>query len=432
MKRIQILIAVAIISISVGYISYSSLNYSRGSGTKPTIILITIESTRADRLPCYGHHRNTSPNICKLREDGVLFKKAYSQGTDTTMSIPSLMTSMLPSSVGLKNWEYSLPDEAETLAEVLKKHNYSTTFRGGIGANMMQGFDKEEKKNIDNIAREGEFFWWFIRDQAHFPYAPEDRFRKWDNVSLKYDELANFSGLESQQQKLLQEVSLDEMKKLYDEEILMADHRIGEFIDELKRENLYRNSMIIVTADHGEFLGEHNRFDHGGPPFEEVIHVPLIIKFPDNKWAGKTVAKNVGHIDIVPTIYNYIGIEGSENVFGSPLTNLIGSDKRKRKMMAADEPHRLWALTEGDYKYIIQNTNEVCLEKESPDETLFDLKDDPNEETPLVDEKPEKAEELRKKLCKTYRKGLEVQYERKRADLSQETEERLKNLGYLK
>ena len=204
--------------------------------------------------------------------------------------------------------------------------------------------------------------------------------------------------------------------------------------------------MIIITGDHGVSLGEQGYYGHGMPPYEEQIHVPLIIKFPENEHSDVTIEQPVNHIDILPTIYDFMGIEGGTKNFGESLIPAIeqGKDLERPVYATRSTPPggEDWTYREGPYKYMLfGEVKNICVEGkniknidetyESYSEKLFNLEKDPKESTNIIKEEYEKARELREKLCEIYRIGHENRYEPEKTELTDATEEKLRELGYL-
>ena len=316
------------------YLLYILLKFTQTEKEKKyNVILITIESLRADHLPCYGYKRDTAPNICSLAEGGVLFENAYSQGSHMRMSIPSLLTSLPPSSVGLENWTFSIPDNIETFPEILKRENYMT-ITNQKKSNFQKGFTKIINISDFEFPKNKFLVWFSFEENPHFPYAPTQEYRIWDNVSLNQTQLS----LPNTQKELLKKINVQDLIDLYDEEILEVDYEIKNFILKLKTENIYNNSMIIITADHGEAFGEHGHFGYGGQPFEELIHIPLIIKFPENGYADKRVGQPVRLIDIGPTIYDVLNLKETPEIFGTSLISAIKDKDLNLIIFSAGSP----------------------------------------------------------------------------------------------
>src|SRR3989338_344107 len=288
--------------------------YLQKKTARPNILLITIDALRVDHLGCYGYARNTSPNIDRLAKEGARFTQAISQSTLTVPSLPSLMTSLYPSQLGITTIFQMVPIFAPTLAEILKENNYHT---GAIIAHLLKhtdikkGFDsaifvspldyaytsdKVTKKAIDWIAqnRGRRFFLWLHYMDPHEPFTPahpydeiflSEKFKKHGREFLtkKYYWVAPPKkplpslpppalkslpfGLPSTIQTVSGNLNKEDKEYYiaqYDGEIRFTDAQIGLLLDELKKLGLNTKTLIIVSADHGENLAEYNNyFAHG-------------------------------------------------------------------------------------------------------------------------------------------------------------------------
>ncbi|MFB6089235.1 MAG: sulfatase [Candidatus Aenigmatarchaeota archaeon] len=375
------------------------------------IILITIEATRADHLPCYGYLRNTTPNICNLAEDGVLFENAYSLGSRTHISLPSFFTSS-PPNVGIGKWDRgSLSKNYKTVAEALQKGGFEChafISPGGISegiskTNIDQGFNTSHKDifNIDprKFKNSSNFIWTHITT-PHRPYTPDNNFRIYEDYQLNstnLDEITYDSTMEDVD-------DVNKLMDLYDEELLMTDDDLKNFINKLKGVGLYNKSLIILTADHGEAFGEHNKIGHGmGIPYEEEVHVPLIIKFPSKRFAGKIIEKPVSHMDVVPTIYDFLNIF-QKNCTGVSLLPLI-KDKQKRVTtpVFSSQISKFWGMRIDNFKFYVDKMD-FCYKKNSTKTNfyLYDIRKDQKEKNNIWISESSRDEELKQKICDFY------------------------------
>jgi tetratricopeptide (TPR) repeat protein len=266
------------------------------------VILISIDTLRADHLPAYGYKNVETPNIDALRKDGTLYANAYAHVPLTLPSHVSILTGQLPPDNGVRN-NIGFPFDAAkhpTIPSVLKQRGYATgaavsayVLRGNTGLAAAFDFyddriDVRESEAIGRLQRPGmetegvaekwiasraqqPFFFFLHLFEPHTPYEPPEPFRS------RY---AN----------------------PYDGEIAAADAIVGKFIDFLKRRGIYDRALIILLSDHGEGLGEHGEDEHGIFLYREDIHVPLIVKRPRSERAGATVNAPTPLIDVFPTI----------------------------------------------------------------------------------------------------------------------------------
>ena len=412
------------------------------------IILISIDTLRADHLGSYGYPKNTSPEIDRFASESILFENAIAQASWTPSSHMSIMTSLYPSVHKVKEFKGSpkvgrLDDSVVTLAQVLKANDYRTvSFNGGRYVNKEFGFDRGfdlysssgyENIEITNNAtfnwlsenRDQKFFLFFHTYEVHTPYLPPvpygEKFLPGYNKSMdrKYT-----LGLEG--------VKTDEIWKviaLYDGEINYVDHEMGRLFDALDDLDLSNNTIVILTSDHGEEFLDHGRIGHSETSYQELIHVPLIIRYPGIK--DKRIKNLAQSIDIMPTVLDSLNITvtGTLNSQGVSLLPLVKEGKNVNPYAYSE------GGVNGEIKAIIDENVKwkYIYNVEDKNEELYDLENDPFEQTNLTDERPEITEKLKEKLL--WRMGenerLGESYSSSAAELENETREALRNLGYV-
>jgi choline-sulfatase len=273
------------------------------SGTRGTpVFLISVDTLRSDHLPAYGYKNVDTPAIDALRGDGILYEHAYSHCPLTLPSHTTVFTGMLPSENGVHdNIGFQLGGNVQTLPAVMKANGYATgaavsafVLRKETGIN--RGFDAYDDavepvgagRTMGRIQRSGDEtakiamswisahtntpeFYFLHLYEPHTPYEPPEPFKS--KYSLPYDG-----------------------------EIAHADQIIGDYIDFLKKQDLYDKSLIIFFSDHGEGLWEHGEEEHGTFLYRETIQVPLIVKLPKQKLSGTTISAPVQLADIFPTV----------------------------------------------------------------------------------------------------------------------------------
>ncbi|MBD3169247.1 MAG: sulfatase-like hydrolase/transferase [candidate division Zixibacteria bacterium] len=278
---------------------------------KPNIILIIIDTLRADHLGYNGYQRNTSPNIDAFAQEGVVFNNAYSQSGWTLPSIATIFTSLHPREHGAIEWSVKLDTGLTTIAEVLRDNGYYTygypaLFALNEESGFQQGFNtypldiprmgkpqytksspKVNELIINDLGNIQEpFFIWGHYYDPHSVYMTHDNFIFGDGKK-----------------------AVDR----YDGEIAYVDYFVGMLFKKLQKMQLYENSVIIVMSDHGEEFFDHGRESHY-TLYEEVLKIPLIIKAPGEE--HREVDKYVSQIDIAPTIINFAGIDSPEQFTG--------------------------------------------------------------------------------------------------------------------
>ena len=407
------------------------------------VIVILIDTLRADHLPCYGYERNTAPNICGLAEEGFLFQNMFSNSPSTKASVASLFTSMLPSQHKSIHNEDVLSDEVTTMAEILAEHGYHTYAVNGNPViktkfNYDQGFatwkdniTRTTKRNrviFDSLGSyEQPFFLYLHYMDPHSPYTAPTSYYRFFNGD--YDGSVTGAGPYDVSYFENRPDELEQLRNFYDNEIRFVDHRIGELFERLREAGLYEDSVIILLSDHGEMFLEHGSFEHSNGVYTEVIDVPLIIRPPNQE---KIVVETpVQTVDILPTLLSMLGIDVDHRFMGRPIFSLIGSDETRpifseqQRRCCGQTRFAEKALIMGNYKLIKQlaKTN-VHL--------LFDMRKDPMERVNLIDSAPN-AIELIEKMDSLIQANASMYdgIETKKTTLDEETTQQLKALGYI-
>lgn len=276
------------------------------------VILVSIDTLRADHLPAYGYSRVETPNIDALQRDSILFENAYSQCPLTLPSHLSMLTGLLPAEHGVRtNLGYHFDGNAHpTLARILRTHGYATgaavssyVLRGATGINDSWDFfddsvggDVEWTQDVSLLQRPGgetarralawvasvksrPFFLFLHIYEPHLPYEPPEPYRSRYGAT-------------------------------YDGEVAASDGVVGEFLGQLERDGLYDRAIVLLVSDHGEGLGDHGEQEHGILLYREVLHVPLLLKLPASRDAGTRLREPVGLTDIVPTITSLLKLGG--------------------------------------------------------------------------------------------------------------------------
>jgi len=400
----------------------------RDSQTHPNVFLITIDTLRADHVHCYGYDRIKTPALDALAEEGVLFAQAFTPSPITNTSHTSILTGLLPSTHGVTDFAVALAGKNPTLAELLKKQGYETAaFIGSIvldskefAPGLDRGFDfydnfphpARTKSRWGRLERRGEdvvqhasawlnahlasprFVWIHLYD-PHDPYEPPPPF------SETYKE------------------------SLYDGEIAYADSVLAGFVSFLKKHAWYEHSIIVVVGDHGEGLGEHREATHGIFLYDSTTHVPLIMKVPNQRTAGRVVKAQVRTLDILPTILDLLHVSLPTRLDGESLRPYFsaGQDSDRIVFGETDYPLRFgWAPLRSVRAHRLKFI-------EAPRSELYDLVRDPQEGTnnyvpwdPSVQEFRAMLAEVRKKASPTSGSTRSI---------PQSTIDELKALGYL-
>lgn len=345
---------------------------------KPNIILFSIDTLRADHLSCYGYSRETSPHIDEFSKDAALFNNTVSQSPITAPSHMSIFTSLVPPVHGVNNiselgLKHSLDEKIITMPQLLKRNGYYTVGLHGKGQvsgemGFKHGFDKYlptfsnwergtgrrsaslkglEKiiacirKHVQHSAKNKKPLFLFLHHYlCHDPYTKgpkefrEHFFNTWvDGLKGRQagdrDSAAFWAGVDLDIPQ-----DYNRIISLYDGGIYYSDYVFKKVIDALKEEGIYDNSVIILLSDHGEEFNEHGGTRHGRL-WVEHLHVPLIIKLPNNKHAGTIIEAPVRLMDLMPTIFEYLGVPISHPIQGVSFLSLITNQGKYNPLMAS-------------------------------------------------------------------------------------------------
>lgn len=386
------------------------------------LLIIGFDALAAKNLGCFGYSRGISPNIDNFAKSSVIFKNAVSASSWTLPSFMSWFTSLYPSQHTLTN-KYSkltdteevlakLPDNIRTLAQVLKENGYATAaFTGDAGVTGHFGYSRGFDIYYDNVTFGGfdttfplalewlkenknkKFFLFIHGYDAHGKYNLEK-----DPNSKAHIELRN-AILDKKPLNLTQQ-QVNSWRAWYDQKIREADKRFGAFITEFAELGLMDNTIIIAASDHGDEYWEHKGFDHGLTLYDELIHIPLIIRIPGQN--AKSVKEQVRSIDLMPTALELLGITADKNIKGQmkgvSLVPLIGGKKIQ-----------LDAFSETDYllqtfKRSLRKSNgwKFIYDLKTRERELYNLNTDPTETKNLAESRPKIAAELEQELFTKY------------------------------
>lgn len=346
----------------------------------PSVLFITIDALRADHLGCYGYHRNTSPNIDGFAKRSILFKNFFAVCPKTRPSLASFFTGKYIQNHGLLNnqsaWEHSLESFVQLLPTGCKKGAFVCSPQL-IGLRGYPGFGKggnrfTRQKDITKLAikwlkengKDSEFFLWLHYIDPHGPYKPPARFRKaflddqyYDaskTVPLDYEPREGFGrnyvlGAVPQYIREGDIDIVDYYVAQYDSEIKYSDAEVGKLLKHLESHKLTESTIVIISADHGEGMGEDDYyFEHGMLVNEGSIRIPLLIAHPDVK-EPLTINSLLQNTDLGPTILSELGLKFSGEIDGVPFADLYHErkpDLEKREFIYSRTPHEYWDFHE--------------------------------------------------------------------------------------
>lgn len=424
-----------------GLLAWSVLTSSGcSSKNKMNVLIMTLDTTRADHLRPYGHQLIENPAMMKLSREGVLFERAYSHIPLTLPAHTSIFTGTVPMYHGvIDNGGYRVPGRLVTLAEVLRDEGYQTA--AFISAAVLkkvfrlnQGFDHWDEEDIeeqveksalvadrkaDNVTKAAmawladhnkkPFFLWVHYYDPHAKYDPPEPY-----ASLYKDK--------------------------YDGEIAFMDSQIGVMMKKMRELDIYENTLIIVMGDHGEGLGEHKEPTHSNFIYETTQHVPLIMRIPGLLEPGKRIKTVVGQMDIMPTILDYLGLVKATpaDVSGESLRVYIeeGDDPEVDRFTFVESKsaflHYGWAPLSG----IVGSKYKLITSPKSNRAEFFDLSKDPNEIKDLAEsDDPANAKimtQFKSRLTKMESDWSDSRLESiDTENLSPKLKEQLEGLGYI-
>ncbi|MDO8602293.1 MAG: sulfatase [Candidatus Omnitrophota bacterium] len=431
----------------------------------PNIMIIIIDALRPDHLGCYGYERDTSPNIDSLAKQGVRFSEAVSAAGWTAESVPSMLTGAYPIVHQIRTWNGIKNPLVETLAQKLKLKGYICMFwtnhgsmlaidikagfqevhiEGGPEKDMTSDAYELTHKIIARLAvvkKEAPFFLYIHYHGTHIPYSLPQYYRRMylqDKYRKKpeYAPIATYSPGDEKGEgegyipSIMVENNITDVNYYiaqYDGAISYYDAQIGLLMHSLKNLGMDKNTLIILAADHGEMLGEHNvYFSHtsydGG--YEENMRVPLIIKFSKLLPRGKVVSRQVSLIDIAPTIFDIIGLHKPEYMSGESLTAFFSLFK------AYSKKYQLCFFRTGEWVALRGKQWKLIHSYRSNSWKLYNLKADPKESHNLVNSNPADFKRLKNVLENLINKITPLSAAKIGPELTEEQKARLMSLGY--
>ncbi|MEN6311150.1 MAG: sulfatase, partial [Acidobacteriota bacterium] len=424
--------------IAAGAVLLAALALVPACSSKPpadasgmNLLVITLDTTRADAVGLYGNKDGVTPRIDELGRTGIVFQECYTPVPLTLPAHCSLFTGRYPLGHGVRNnGTYALPAAVPTLARLFKDKGYETaavvaSFTVAAKFGLAQGFDTYEEdfesgRSILNFLAEipadrvtakfeswlgrrtgGKFFAWVHFYDAHSPYVPHG------------EPVPSGEGAAWQ---------------LYEGEVRFVDAHVGKIVQALKDKGLYENTLIVLVGDHGEGFAEHKERGHGIFCYQESLRVPLVLHNPRLFKEPKTVAGRTSLVDVMPSLLELFGVKTPSGVQGRSFWNqAAGKEKGRREIyfesLFGQEEYN-WApltgLIDGKTKYI-----------SLPEPELYDIDADPGEKADLFAARRDEAREIDKKLETFVRRTAAVEKGAGRRELSSADVEKLKSLGYV-
>lgn len=472
------------------------------------VLIYVFDALRADHLTCYGYDRKTTPHIDALADDGVRYNQCFSPSTWTKPVGASLLTGAYPPTHGTRTRDDVFNSSIIRIPEILTDDGYNTvgfSTMGNVSATLGydQGFDhyadlykepeivsKRKTKSTDSEELEQEstseialpraedltdrvidwlstdaspFFAFCWSIEPHIPYNPPEGYREFVN--------SDYNGPVDGSRKALPDVATDadlaQLIDLYDSEIYYNDHELGRIIQHLKELNLYNDTLIIALGDHGDAFKEHGQLTHGHLPYNELIHVPLIIKPTIDQKHLSVVEEITSLVDIAPTVAAATDVTDLPDTFqGRPLPPYghdgssapVYSETRSRDIYPA-----FYSVRTTDWKYMevdppdrsistyIKTAKQVLKRdllfdilqnplyfyrryRQSETEFLFDIKGDPAEQSNLIRDNQEQAAMMQKLLDDWFDRCINLNNQLEKGSngqIDKATGEQLRRLGYI-
>jgi arylsulfatase A-like enzyme len=397
-----------------------------GRPERLNVMIIAVDTLRADHLGCYGYARGTSPNIDDLAARGVLCRRCTSQAPWTLPSFATVFTSLYPTQHGAASVYSTLRDSIPTLAAILKDHGYTAgavvnapALKPANGVN--RGFDHYHMTPLDGRIADGTtrdalawldtvgkkpffaFVHYFDPHLAYAPPAPYDKRFTVDyegRIGYSFD-LEGFSRVRDSmfvQMQDLTQADWDRIVGLYDGEIAFTDSAIAELIRGLDERDLSGNTLIVFLSDHGEEFFEHGGFEHGHSLYDELLHVPLFFCLPGRLEPGASVSPPVRLLDVAPTILDFLGIEPPAHFEGVSIRPLLEGGGPPadpgRSLLPRDASYSEALMHGRERKSVMVYPWKLVFEMGTEAEYLFNLAEDPAEIHNVLEEHPDRVAQL--------------------------------------
>jgi arylsulfatase A-like enzyme len=374
----------------------------------PLAIVYLVDTLRADHTGVYGYARRTTPELDAFAGDAVVFDAAVVHASWTKPSVASILTSRLPGQHGAVQLRDPLDAKNVTIAQRLDERGWATG--AAIANSVIYGAESEFDRGFDVFAglhgeedrrsklvgadvvvdaalaflrsRQGLPTFLYVHTMdPHVPYEPPPPFDRMFEPFPTPDHPGRDPRTDYKEP-----LDRERMIAQYDGDVAFGDREFGRFVRELKAAGLYDDALLVFLADHGEEFLDHGRWLHGRSLFDELIRVPLVVKFPGRRGAGTRVGQQVQGVDVVPTVLEAMGMPLPADLMGEPLQRELG-DRAKPRPALAEISHR------GFVAHGVRTDGDKYVRRFSPDddELYFDLRRDPKEQTNVADRHPQRV-----------------------------------------
>jgi arylsulfatase len=419
------------------------LSGCEGGNARRDIVLVVIDTLRADSLPPYGAAPENAPNLAEFARGGVVFERVVAPSSWTKTSMASLLTGTNPSRHGVRGIDHTLPAELPTLARMLRDAGYRTLavqtnpwLRAEFGFDA--GFDRydyalhgsAEEVNtralalLEETGREHPVLLYLHYMDVHAPYRPGPRWFDAPALDVPGHGAIPDDKLESlYRTRRLRGPELDRrVRALYDAELRQVDHALGLLFEALRERGILERAVVFVTSDHGEAFGERGQVTHGRTFYPEVYAVPMLVRGGDQVPAGARIEAQVRSIDIVPTILGLAGVSPPPSVQGEALLPMEPAAIRARIAHGAVGLNDL--APDQDYAAVVGEESLYLLERRSGTVEFYDLRADPGALHDLGPDSPEAA-----RLAQLVDEGAAAAAPG-RTEIEAATRDQLESLGY--
>jgi arylsulfatase A-like enzyme len=371
-------------------------------------ILYLVDTLRADHLGVYGYKRKTSPELDVFAKDAIVFETAVAHASWTKPSVASILTSHLPGQHRAVQLRDPLDPSQVTVAGRFHERGFATG--AAIANSVIYGEESAFDRGFDYFAglhgdddtrsklvgadvvvdaalaflrsRRGlDTFLYVHTMDPHVPYAPPPPFDRMFEPHATPEHPARDPRTDYKEP-----LDLERMIAQYDGDVAFGDREFGRFVRELKSLGLYDDALVLFMADHGEEFLDHGLWLHGRSLFDELIHIPLVLKLPGGQGHGARIERQVQGVDVMPTLLEAMGVPLPGDLVGEPLQHALLSDAKPRPALA-EISHR------GFVAHGVRTEDEKFIRRFSPDddELLFDLRRDPGEKDSIAEANPERV-----------------------------------------
>jgi len=439
-------------------------------------------------MSCYGYDKSTTPHLSDFCAESIHYKNAFSPAIWTIPSHASLFTGTYPSAHGALNLHRYLDGKFMTLSEVFKLEGYDTVsfsnngfisiedfgLHRGFTVSKGQPFPKKKaariipkfrqwatgssdcgafvtnnyvKKFINNRDNKGNPFFLFLNYmEAHAPY--EDIPKKYLTLFVNQDGSNRLKSTNQDRQKYLTrsidmiEEDFSLLRSVYDAQIAYLDYKVNELLAFFKQKDIYNNSLIVITSDHGDMIGEHELMHHSYCIYDELIKIPLILKLPDTNNQGKTIDSPVSLINVPPTLMSLLEInnENFSNQMQAESLPIEGNNSDFEYIFSeCERPKNEFETTYPDFDFSVYDKQFLAIRSKqykyiwssSGRHELYNIENDPQEQSNLIQKETGLAKKFEQALFKWYDSFEKVDNRREKTmDLDENVKEKLKALGY--